>query len=102
MRVGEVRALRWREDVDLVAGTLTVNEQTRHGITGTPKGGRRRKIPMTPTLVAALKRLEVVRTGLVVRNVDGTPKTDGETTHAVRRICRGAGLPESPKSVRTY
>lgn len=95
LRVGEVRALRWREDVDLVAGTLTVNEQTRHGITGTPKGGRRRKIPMTPTLVAALKRLEVVRTGLVVRNVDGTPKTDGETTHAIRRICRGAGLPES-------
>jgi integrase len=95
LRVGEVPALRWREDVDLVAGTLTVNEQTRHGITGTPKGGRRRKIPMTPTLVAALKRLEVVRTGLVVRNVDGTPKTDGETTHAIRRICRGAGLPES-------
>jgi len=46
-------------------------------------------------VVAALKRLEVVRTGLVVRNVDGTAKIDGETTHTMRRICRGAGLPES-------
>ena len=95
LRVGEVRALRWREDVDLVAGTITVNEQTRHGVTGTPKGGRRRKIPMTQTLVAALKRLDVVRSGLVVRNLDGTPKSDGETTHAIRRVCRGAGLPET-------
>jgi integrase len=95
LRIGEVRALRWREDVDLVAGTLTVNQQTRHGVTGTPKGGRRRKVPMTATLLSALKALDVVRTGFVVRNRDGSQKTDGETTHAIRRICRRAGLPES-------
>ena len=29
LRVGEMSALRWREDVDLVAGTITVNQQTR-------------------------------------------------------------------------
>src|SRR5262249_4399644 len=63
LRVGEVKALRWREDVDLIAGTVTVNEQTCHGITGTPKGGRRRKVPMTATLIAALKQLDVVRAG---------------------------------------
>jgi len=27
--VGEVKALRWREDVDMVAGTITVNQQMR-------------------------------------------------------------------------
>jgi hypothetical protein len=27
-----VKALRWREDVDLVAGTITVNQQIRHGV----------------------------------------------------------------------
>jgi integrase len=41
LRVGEVKALRWREDVDLVAGTITVNQQVRHGLTGTPKGAGR-------------------------------------------------------------
>jgi integrase len=95
LRAGEVKALRWREDVDLIAGTITVNEQTCHGITGTPKGGRRRKVPMTATLIAALKQLDVVRTGYVIRNLDGSQKTDGETTHAIRRICRRARLPET-------
>jgi integrase len=40
LRVGEVKALRWREDVDLVARTITVNQQTCEGDTGTPKGPR--------------------------------------------------------------
>lgn len=52
--MGEVKALRWREDVDLVAGTITVNQQIRHGVLGTPKGRTRRVVPMTPTLHAAL------------------------------------------------
>ena len=67
LRVGEIRALKWREHVDLVAGTITVSEQMRHGVSGTPKGGRRRVVPMTSTLIAALKALEVVRVGYVVR-----------------------------------
>ena len=71
LRVGEIRGLRWREDVDLVAGTITVNQQTRRGITGTPKGRTRRTVPMTSTLVAALKRLSVVRAGFVLRDSDG-------------------------------
>lgn len=94
LRVGEIKALRWSEDVDLVAGTITVNEQTRHGVTGTPKGGRRRTVPMTATLLAALKAQAVVRVGYAVRNLDGTQLTDGQTTHAVRRIIKRAGLPE--------
>jgi integrase len=94
LRIGEVRALRWERDVDLIAGTLTVNEQTRKGITGTPKGRTRRTVPMTATLLDAIKALDVVRRGYVVRNVGGTPIRDGQTTHAIYRICRTAGLPE--------
>ncbi len=94
LRVGEVRALRWREDVDLVAGTVTVNQQSWKGQEGTPKGRTRRTIPMTDTLVAALKALDVVRTGYVVRNLDGTPMRDAQTSHVSYRICRRAGLPE--------
>ncbi len=93
LRIGEIKALRWREDVDLVARTVTVNFQTCIGKTTTPKGRTRRTIPMTTMLYAALKRLDVVRDGLVVRNLDGTAKSDGEANHAIDRLLRKAGLP---------
>ena len=66
LRLGEVLRLRW-EDVDLVAQRLTVARQIRKGVEGTPKGGRRRSVPMTAALTSALSRLEQVRTGPVVR-----------------------------------
>jgi integrase len=93
LRVGEVKALRWREDVDLIAKTITVNQQTRNGQTTTPKGRTRRTVPMTATLLGALKRLETIREGFVVRNLDGSAKTDNQADAAMRRICRRAGLP---------
>ena len=89
-----VKALRWREDVDMIARTITVNQQTCYGQTTTPKGRTRRTIPMTSTLELALRRLEVVREGYVVRNVDGSAKTDGQANAVILRICRRAGLPE--------
>ena len=92
LRVGEVKALRW-EDVDLVGRTLTIQRQIRHGVEGTPKGGRRRVVPMTATLEQALRSLEVVSKGHVTRNLDGTPLRDVQATNAIRRICRKAGLP---------
>lgn len=94
LRSGEVKALRWREDVDLIAKTITVNQQTCYGETTTPKGRTRRTIPMTSTLEKALRSLEVVREGFVVRNFDGSAKTDGQANAAILRICRRAQLPE--------
>jgi len=93
LRVGEVKALRWREDVDLIARTVTINRQTRAGTTTTPKGRTRRVVPMTATLEAALRRMATIREGLVVRNVDGEAKTDGQADAAIKRVCRRAGLP---------
>ena len=93
LRVGEVKALRWREDVDLIARTITVNQQTRRGQTGTPKGRTRRTVPMTTALFEALKRMAVVREGVVVRNLDGSAKTDSQADRALERICRRARLP---------
>jgi integrase len=63
LRIGEVKALRWREDVDMIGRTITVNLQTRRGETGAPKGGRRRTVPMTSTVYEALKGMNVVREG---------------------------------------
>ena len=94
LRVGEIRALDWRRDVDLVAGTITINHQTRRGQMTTPKGRTRRTVPMTDTLIAALKALDVVRTGFVVRSLDGASMTDNETKYHCYRICRAAGLLE--------
>ncbi|CAN5918355.1 hypothetical protein BH11MYX2_BH11MYX2_36980 [soil metagenome] len=93
LRVGEVKALRWREDVDMIAKTITINQQTRNAETTTPKGRTRRTVPMTATLHEALKRMSVVREGFVVRNFDGSAMTDGQANAAIHRVCRLAGLP---------
>jgi len=45
LRIGEIRALDWKRDVDLVAGTITVNRQTRRGEMTSPKGRTRRTVP---------------------------------------------------------
>jgi len=82
-----------QDDFDLIARTITVNQQTRHGQTTTPKGRTRRTIPMTEALYTALKRLETIREGFVVRNLDGSQKTDGQADAAMIRMCRRAGLP---------
>ncbi|MGE0404511.1 MAG: tyrosine-type recombinase/integrase [Kofleriaceae bacterium] len=101
LRVGEVKGLRWREDVDMVAKTITVNQQVRRGIAGTPKGRTRRTIPMTPTLYEALRSLEVVREGYVVLDHIGRGETgrakceENVVKRLMERLCRKAGLPES-------
>jgi integrase len=71
-----------------------VNQQIRRGQPTTPKGRTRRMVPMTPTLLAALKSLDTIRTGYVIRNLDGEPMTDNDTKYHCYRICRAAGLPE--------
>jgi integrase len=49
---------------------------------------------MTDTLLAALKALDTIRTGFVIRNLDGSGMTDNETKYHCYRICRAAGLEE--------
>ena len=117
LRIGEIRELRWREDIDLIDGYLTVNRQAGNGFIGTPKGRTRRTVPMTGTLVEALLALpvdegvrdlkgRVVREGYVLNNQDkgehdkdGTRMTehsalrDAQTSHATYRVCDHAGLP---------
>lgn len=84
---------RPEEDVDLIARTLTVRQQTCNGVTTTPKERTRRTSPMTSALYASLTRIATVREGFVVRNLDGAQKTDGEARWTIERICRKAGLP---------
>jgi integrase len=92
LRVGEIKELRWQEDVDLVAETITISRQIREEIVGTPKGRTRRTIPITTTLRDALWGLPGVREGLVLRNPDGSYKTDNQARYALDEITLGAGL----------
>lgn len=93
-RVGEIKALEWERDVDMVAKTITINAQTRHSVTGTPKGRTRRTVPMTDTLFEALRGLNRIRRGFVICNEDGSQRSDNQCSKANYRICREAGLPE--------
>jgi integrase len=93
LRVGEVKALDWKRSIDLVAETVTVHEQERHGIVGPPKGRRRRTVPMTPKLLAALRGLDVVRTGRAVRTAEGLPLTDKRALNGLNAILREAEIP---------
>lgn len=63
LRVGEVKELRWREDVDMIAKTITVNRQVCNEEATTPKGRTRRVVPMTNVLYDALRRMETIREG---------------------------------------
>lgn len=47
LRPGEMLALRW-QDVDLAGSSLRIVESRTMGLTGTPKSGSGRSLPMTP------------------------------------------------------
>jgi integrase len=56
MRVGEVRALQWR-DVDLDGRAILVTRNVSGGqVVKTPKGGRARLVPLAQPAVAVLRR----------------------------------------------
>jgi integrase len=101
MRVGEIRALEYEEQVDMRARTLTVDRQVRlvrgddgkyRDVLGPPKGRRRRVVPMSPALYQALR--DRVRRGHVVGGEGGRRKTSEEFKALMKRIVRRAGLEE--------
>ncbi len=95
LRIGEVKALDWKRDVDMRSRTVTVQRQIRKGEETTPKGRTRRTVPMTDTLWQALRDLSELRTGWVIRNDDGSQTTDDQSKNKIYDLCRWAGLPGS-------
>ena len=67
LRLGEALALR-REVVDIARREIQVERNVSAGHTGSPKGGRSRRVDMSSGLVALLKRLEVRRKTEALRN----------------------------------
>jgi integrase len=92
LRQGEIIALEW-DDVDFVAGVLTVRKSSWRGIIGSPKSGSDRKIPMTERLSMALKKVRHLRGSWVFCSDDGKPQlTPSAFESALRYACRRAGL----------
>jgi integrase len=91
LRLGELLALTWA-DVDLVAGRVVVRRAVARGIVGTPKGGRKREVPLSPEALKVLKAHRHLRGELVFCNEDGSMLTKGQCRHPLWRACKRAGL----------
>lgn len=93
LRIGELLALKW-EDMDLKTGRLIVKRSMWQGQEGTPKGGRRREVPLSATTVAMLKAERHLRGSYVFCKDDGKPHTHNQLQNLVPQTCRAAGLPK--------
>lgn len=83
LRVGEIRGLQW---TDIKAGQLTVRRaiDQAENVT-TPKHDKRRSVPLSPALVAALD--ELPKHGLwVLSTYDGSSFTYDETLAAINAL----------------
>lgn len=91
LRQSELLALRW-DDVDLVAGRLTVRRAYVRGKFKAPKNGKPREIALGDDVIAALKRHRHLRGELVFCDMGGAVLSKGECKHPLWRACKRAGL----------
>jgi integrase len=112
LRQGEALGLRWEEDVDLEAGTLSVQQTLvragREPRFEEPKTDRSRRTITMPSVVAAALRRHRTRqleeqlaagpewhpSGLVFTTPIGTPIDRGRLHGTFKAILRSAGLPD--------
>lgn len=91
LRAGEVRALRW-SDVDRKAGIIVVRLSTCKGITGAPKSGHERPIPIARPLGDLLARLPGEGDALVAVTKQGRPWGEAGLRNAFVRVCKRAKI----------
>ncbi len=92
LRLGELLALRWREDVDLVKGQIVVRRSVTRGVVTAPKNGKKREVDLGDEAIAALKNARHLKGDLVFCGDDGRMLGKNETKHPLWRACRKAGL----------
>lgn len=92
LRLGELLALRWREDVDLVKGQIVVRRSVTRGVVTSPKSGKKREVDLGDEAIAALKGARHLKGDLVFCGGDGRMLGKNEVKWPLRRACRRAGL----------
>jgi integrase len=92
LRLGELLALRWREDVDLVKGQIVVRRSVTRGIVTTPKSGKGREVDLGDEAITALENARHLKGPLVFCGDDGRMLGKNEVKHPLWRACRKAGL----------
>jgi integrase len=65
LRLGELIALRWREDVDLLKGQIRIRRSATRGVITTPKSGKPREVDLGDEAIAAFKVARHIRGPLV-------------------------------------
>ena len=93
LRNGELLALKW-EDIDLKAGKLIVKRTLWRGLEGSPKGGKRREIPLSAQTVAMLKSYWHLKGPYVFCDAKGQRYTAAMVEEVVPNVCKKAGLPK--------
>ncbi len=91
IRFGELCELRWK-DVDLKNGLMVVRRNYYRGNVTTPKGGRKRDIPLSSQTVAVLKQHQHLKGELIFCKPDGGRHIHRRADVAIKRCCGYAGL----------
>ena len=91
LRIGELRALHW-QDVDLVAGRLSVKRSAWKKDIGSPKSGRSREIPLNSVAMRALQAHKHLRGPLVFSKPNGKLLGEQDPYRPLAYACKGAGL----------
>ncbi len=94
LRSSEIRGLQW-SDVDLKLREITIRRAITHGVTGTPKSGHERTIPLTEKLYEALVEAKKKMTspwGPVAPNSEGRIWSEHGLRYGFRVSCKRAGV----------
>jgi integrase len=92
LRLGELLALRWREDVDLVKGQLRVRRSVTRGVVTTPKSGKPREVALGDEAIAALRNARHLKGPLVFCGDDGRMLGKNDCRRPLWSAIRKAGL----------
>jgi integrase len=90
-RAGEQMALEWG-DIDFRSGLVVLRRSSTRGVVSNTKSGREAKVPLTASLLSALKEHRHMRDKLVFCNEDGSQLSLWQLHGRLERACRRAGL----------
>jgi integrase len=96
MRVGELVALRWREDVDIERGRIRVQQSwtRKNKVFQTTKNDKIRELPLTWDAIEALRtqRSRGVDGELVFSREGGSVLDDQATAYAIEKLTKKLGM----------